>query len=511
MKQRIDKMGFIATIVIILLMTIPLIIDPKASADYMQIAYAYIANNFGFLYIFMASSILILLLWLAFSKYGNIKLGDSTDTPQYSNFSWSGMLFCAGVGAGLLYWCTIEWAFYYQSPPFGVEAMSTEAAKWASSYGIFHWGVSAWAFYCLPTLAIAYPYYVKKVPMLKFSISCHHVLKGKENSPLGRFIDFLFRVALIGGAGSSLGFSTPLIAEGISLLLGIESSFKLEVFVVLVCVGIFATSVYFGLEKGMKRLSQANVWLSFLLLGFILLAGPTVFILKTGINSIGTVIQNFVQMNTWTDPFTESSFVESWTVFYWAWWVAFGPFVGIFVTRISKGRTIKEVILGMLTFGSIGGAIFYIVIGNYSLYQQLTNAVDVISLMNSYGAPTAIITVFEQLPLAKLVIGIFCLVCIIFVATTYDAASYTLASSATEQLPVGEDPHRLHRTFWAITLALLPICLMYVGGFKVAQTAVLVVSLPLLFIYMLMTYSFMASLKFDSNQPSSNEKTLINI
>lgn len=495
MKQRIDKIGFIATIAIIILMTIPLVIAPKVSAEVMQQAYEYIADNFGFLYVFLASAILVLLMWFAFGKYGDIKLGDIDDQPQYNNFSWSGMLFCAGVGAGLLYWCTIEWAFYYQSPPFGVEAMTAEAAKWASSYGIFHWGVSAWAFYCLPTLAIAYPYYVKKVPMLKFSISCHHILQGKENSSLARFIDFLFRVALIGGAGSSLGFSTPLIAEGIARLLGIESSFTLEVIVVLICVVIFASSVYFGLEKGMKRLSQTNVWLSFLLLAFILIAGPTVFILKAGINGIGTVLQNFIQMNTWTDPFSESGFVESWTVFYWAWWVAFGPFVGIFVTRISKGRTIKEVILGMLTFGSIGGALFYIIIGNFSLYQQLHNTVDVIGIMNTSGAPTAIITVFEQLPLAELVIGVFCVVCIIFVATTYDAASYTLASSATEQLPAGEDPHRLHRTFWAFTLALLPICLMYVGGLKVAQTAVLVVSLPILFVYILMTYSFIASLK----------------
>ncbi|MBL4629653.1 MAG: BCCT family transporter [Paraglaciecola sp.] len=500
MNQQIDKSGFIATVVVILMMTVPLIVAPQDSAEVMDLAYLYIANNFGFLYVFLSSAVLALLIWLAFGKYGDIKLGDADDQPEYNNFSWSGMLFCAGVGAGLLYWCTIEWAFYYQAPPFGVEPMTAQAAKWASSYGIFHWGVSAWAFYCLPTLAIAYPYYVKKVPMLKFSISCHHILGGNEDALLGRVIDFLFRVALIGGAGSSLGFSTPLIAEGISRLLGIESSFTLEVIVVFICVAIFATSVYFGLEKGMKRLSQVNVWLSFLLLLFILIAGPTVFILKVGINSVGTVLQNFIQMNTWTDPFTESNFVESWTVFYWAWWVAFGPFVGIFVTRISKGRTIKEVIVGMLTFGTIGGAIFYIVIGNFSLYQQLSNTVDVIGIMNESGAPTAIITVFEQLPLAELVIGLFCIVCIIFVATTYDAASYTLASSATKKLPSGEDPHRLHRTFWAITLALLPICLMYVGGLKVAQTAVLVVSLPILFVYILMSYSLLKTLDLDNNK-----------
>ncbi len=500
LKQRIDKSGFIATILVIFLMTIPMVVAPTKSAELIQQAYQFIAKDFGFLYVFLASSILLLLLWLAFGKYGKIKLGEPTDKPQYNTLEWSGMLFCAGVGAGLLYWSTIEWAFYYQTPPFGAEPMSNAAAKWASSYGLFHWGVSAWAFYCLPTLAIAYPYYVKKVPMLKFSISCHHVLKGKENSLAGRVIDFLFRVALIGGAGSSLGFSTPLIAEGIARLIGIESSFTLEVIVVLICVAIFATSVFFGLEKGMKRLSTTNVWLSFALLAFFLFAGPTIFILKASINGLGTVVQNFVQMNTWTDPFSDSGFVENWTIFYWAWWVAFGPFVGIFVTRISKGRTIKEVVVGMLTYGTIGGALFYMVLGNFALYQQLYGDLNVIALMNESGVPTAIITVFEQLPLSEVVIGLFCIICIVFVATTYDAASYTLASSATAVLPVGEDPHRLHRTFWAIMLAILPIGLMYIGGLKVAQTAVLVVSLPILFIYFLMTYSFLGSLKSDHQQ-----------
>ena len=495
MKQRIDKSGFIATIIVILLMTLPILLAPQKSAEVMKLAYGYIAVNFGFLYVFQASAILALLCWLAFGKYGSIRLGDEDDRPEFNTFTWAGMLFCAGVGAGLLYWSSIEWAYYYQTPPFGVEPMSIEAAKWASAYGLFHWGISAWAFYCLPTLAIAYPFYVKKVPMLKFSISCHHVLKGKENHLLGRFIDFLFRVALIGGAGSSLAFTTPLIAEGVSRIFGVETSFTLEIFVVLVCVAIFATSVYFGLEKGMKRLSQTTVWLTFLLLLFILIAGPTVFILKTSLNAMGTVFQNFIQMNTWTDPFTESGFVEEWTVFYWAWWVAFGPFVGIFVTRISKGRTIKEVILGMLAFGTIGGAMFYMVLGNFSLYQQISGNIDVVSLVNNHGPATAIISVFQQLPLSNMVIGLFCFICVIFIATTYDAASYTLASSSTVTLKPGEDPHRLHRTFWAFSLALLPICLMYIGGIKVAQTAVLVVSLPILFVYILMTYSFLASLK----------------
>lgn len=502
MSAQIDKFGFTATILVVLLISVPLFFAPEAGAKIMTDLYSFIAVNFGFLYLLAGSGTLILLIWLAFGKYGKIKLGDADDTPDFSTFSWIGMLFCAGVGAGLLYWSSIEWVSYYQSPPFGVEAESTEAANWASSYGIFHWGLTAWAFYCLPTLAIAYPFYVKKIPFLKFSTSCHYIFKG-ENNFGSRCIDFLFRVALIGGAGSSLGFSTPLIAACIANLTGIEQSFALETAVVLFCVLIFAVSVYAGLEKGIKRLSDFNLILAILLLAFVLIAGPTLFLFKSGLNSIGMVAQNFIQMNTWTDPFTESNFVEDWTVFYWAWWIAYGPFVGIFVTRISRGRTIRQVIVGMLTWGSLGGALFYMIFGNFSLFQQLSGNVDVINIMQHQSGNIAILAGFEQLPFGSLVIALFCLMSIIFSATTYDSAAYTLAASATRELHPNEDPPRWHRAFWAFALALLPITLMYVGGLKVAQTAVLVVSLPIVFVFALMTYSLIKTLQQDHVQQAS--------
>jgi BCCT family betaine/carnitine transporter len=497
LDQNIDKTSFIATIAVILLVSIPLIIAPETGAEIITQCYQWIAHTFGFLYIFAGSASLVLLIWLASSRYGDIKLGDEDDQPEFSTYSWVGMLFCAGIGAGMLYWACIEWAYYYQTPPFGVEAKTTEAAKWAASYGVFHWGPSAWAFYCLPTIAIAYPFYVKKIPFLKFSLSCHYLFKGREEHIGARIIDFFFMIALIGGAGSSLGFSTPLIAALISRLTGIEVSFGLEVFVVAICVTLFAVSVWLGIKKGIKRLSDLNLLLAFILIAFIVIAGPTLFIFKTAINSIGTVLQNFVQMNTWTDPFTESNFVEDWTVFYWAWWVAYAPFTGLFVTRISRGRTIREVIVGMLTFGSLGGALFFLTLGSYSLYLELSGQVAIIDILNQQNGNQAIVAAFNQLPLAEIVITLFCFVAIIFSATTYDSASYILASNATKKLSPSEDPPRWHRAFWSFALAVLPITLMYIGGLKVAQTAVLIASLPILLVFFLMSYSLIKSLKED--------------
>ena len=501
MDANIDKTNFAATLIIILLVSVPLVLDPVGGAELMQQSYKFIATNFGWLYLLGGIAALLLVLWLAFGRFGPVTLGSAGEKPEFSTYSWVAMLFCAGVGAGLMYWSAIEWAYYYQSPPFGAVPQSAEAARWASSYGIFHWGIIAWAFYCLPTLAIAYPFYAERVPVLKYSVACHYWLKGREESPLARSMDFLFMIALIGGAASSLGFSTPLIAALLSRLTGVEVSFGLEMVVVGICVVAFAASVFLGLEKGIKRLSNINMAAALLLLAFVLIAGPTLFIIKTSLNSIGVVAQNFLAMSSWTDPFTESGFVEDWTIFYWAWWIAYGPFVGLFVTRISRGRTIRQVVLGMLLYGTLGGALFYMVLGNFSLGLQLSGELDVLAVMAEADGNRAIVAGFDQLPLAELAIALFCFVSIVFSATTYDSASYTLASSASHHLHPSEDPPRWHRTFWAVALAILPVTLMYIGGIKVAQTAVLVVSLPILLTGVLSAWCLVKSLQQDHGGP----------
>ena len=382
-----------------------------------------------------------------------------------------------------------------------VEPRSTAAAEWASTYGLFHWGFTAWAFYCLPAVAIAYPYYSRKLDVLRFSVSCHWFLKGKEHGPLARTIDLLFMIALLGGAASSLGFSTPMIAASIAWIFDIEPGNTLEISVVASCILLFAISVWAGLKKGIKRLSDINVGLAFALLAFILLAGPTVFLIKTSLNSLGMLAQNFVRMNFWTDPFTNSGFVESWTIFYWAWWIAFAPYVGLFVTRISKGRTIRQMIGGMLIWGSLGSWLFYMIMGNYGLFLELSGQLDFTGIMSSQNGNAAIVAMLETLPAAAIVIGLFSVIAIIFAATTYDSASYTLASSATLHLKAGDDPARWHRVFWAITLGVLPVALMLLNGnLRPIQVILLIVSLPILLVGIAMSIALIRTLRADTAQ-----------
>jgi len=497
MKHKVDWPSFTAAVTIILVASIALVSSPESGSEILTRLYSQISGHFAFLYLLAGVATLGLLIWLAFSRYGKVRLAAGDEKPEFSNASWAAMLFCAGVGAGLLFWAPIEWAYYIDAPPFGLEPRSAAAAEWAATYGIFHWGPTAWAFYCLPTIAIAYPYYVKKVPYLRLSTGCHYFLAGKEDSGVARLIDWLFMIGLLGGAGTSLGFSTPMIAASIGRVTGWEADFGLEFGVVAVSVAMFATSVWLGLKRGIKRLSEINMWLAFVLLAYILIVGPTIFLINTSVNSIGLMAQNFIRLNTWTDAFTGSGFVESWTVFYWAWWIAYGPFVGLFVTRISNGRTIRQVIFGMLGYGTLGGAMFYMILGNYGLHLETSGALAVTSILTADGAPTAIVAILDQLPFSVVLITVFAMIALIFSATTYDSASYILASCATRKLEAQQDPPRWHRVFWAVALAVLPLTLMFIGGLKTVQSATLIVSLPLIFVGVLMAVSLVRQLRAD--------------
>ncbi|MEM9181853.1 MAG: BCCT family transporter [Pseudomonadota bacterium] len=487
-SRKLDVPIFVTAFLVVLFVCVPIMVWPQQAGGQIQQTYDWIAENFGLLYQWVVIGIVGFLGWIALSRHGEIRLGDPDERPEFSHFGWVSMLFCAGVGAGLLYWATIEWGYYMATPPFGAEPNSEEAIAWATSYGLFHWGYIAWAIYALPTVAIAFPYYVKKVPYLRLSTSCHSFWGAKGKDAIGaRIVDGVFMLALIGGAGTSMGLAVPMVSANLADAVGLERSFMLDVGVVAVCVALFAFSVYAGLEKGIKRLADLNVSAALIFLLFVLLAGPTLFILRVGTESIGFMLDNMFRMLTWTDPIARTRFVEDWTIFYWAWWIAFGPFVGVFITRISRGRTLRQLIGYMAVFGSLGAWAFYIVLGNYALFLDLNNVVPVRDVLANGDPAAAIASVIGELPLGPIAQVVFASISIIFIATTYDSASYALASAASAQMGVGDDPARWNRLFWALVLGLLPVALMAVdGGVKVIMSAVLVASLPLIIVAIMM-------------------------
>lgn len=491
---NVDWFIFVTSAVLILAVCVPLFLYPDSGKALLDAGFEYVTQDLGVVYVLFAATALVVLLVLAFGRHGDVRLGPPDSRPEYSTFSWAAMLFCGGIGTSVVYWGTIEWAYYYQAPPFGIAAESTEALGWATAYPLFHWGFTGWALYCLPGVAIAYAYHVAGAPTLSLSSACQPVLGRMTNGPLGRLIDLTFMVGLLGATSTGLGLAVPLIAAILNQLTGVEENFALSCVIIVAITAMFAASVYVGLDKGIKRLSNLNVGIALLLIVFVLTVGPTVYILETGVEAIGHTLQNFMTMSAYNDSQNTTDFVGAWTVFYWAWWLALGPFMGMFITKISRGRTIKELVICSLGYGTLGCSAFFIVLGGYALYLQEHDIVPVLSILSNQGAPHAIVAVLDALPLSNIVLPLFGILCLVFAATSYDSSSYTLASAATRSLPVDAHPPAWHRMFWAFFLGILPITLIYLGGLRSLQSAMVIISVPLLIVLMVLTVALFKSL-----------------
>ena len=264
-------------------------------------------------------------------------------------------------------------------------------------------------------------------------------------------------------------------------------------------------------------LSDINLWLALGLLAFVLIVGPTQFMLKTGLNAIGTMAQNLLHMATWTEPFgnlqgfPKSNFPENWTIFYWAWWLVFAPTVGLFIARISRGRTIRTMVAGSLFFGTLGCALFFSILGNYAIYLQLTDALDVVSILNTQSPEAAILAVLNSLPLSWLVIAVFTILLVIFTATTFDSISYILASVVEYKMDETGEPMRWNRLFWAFAMSILPMTLLFLGGLSTLQTAAVVSGVPLLAVAVLLMISMVRAARFDLRYQPHYDYPQINI
>ena len=491
-NPNLDRFIFFTGGGLLVSVIVPIILFPEDSARVINQIFTYLTTELGVLYILAAIGSLTVLMFVGIGPLGNTRLG--RNPPPYSRFSWIAMLFCCGIGASVIYWGAAEWVFYYESPPFGVQPRTDEAVLWASSYGIYHWGPVGWALYCLPTIAISCSYHIRQRPSLKLSDACEPAIGRWSARWPGRVIDILFIIGLLGTASTGLAFGTSIVASAVTRATGLQDGFFMQLVIVSLVTATIAYSVYRGLDDGIKVLSIINAVLALILITFVLVIGPTRFILEMGIVSVGHMLQNFVKMTTWADPLQRSAFVESWTVFYWAWWIALGPFVGMFVCKISEGRTVREVIFGMLGWGSLGCALFFIVLGNYAYFLETTGVLPVIQETTEVSPSAAIASMMTTLPMGTFWLIFLAVIGLVSSATTYDSASYTLAAGATKNLTEHAHPARWHRVFWALSLGVLPACLLYLGDIRVLQTASVVASLPILGVYILMSISIFKTL-----------------
>ncbi|MFV0436661.1 MAG: BCCT family transporter [Desulfopila sp.] len=500
--ELIDRITFIGALTLLLVVTVPLAIWPEAGARAVSYARFLMTEQLGGIYLLMGLAALFFMVYIVLSEIGNIKLGEPDERPEFATGSWAAMLFCGGIGASILYWAPIEWAFYVNDPPFQVEPGSREAIHWAATYGLFHWGLIPWCIYLIPALPISYFFYIRKQPVLKISTALMPVIGQRRAEALsGKLLDILFIFGLLGGGATTLGLAAPLINEGLSSLLAIPQTMTSQIGVLLVCTAIFGYSAYAGLDKGIKILSNINFWAAMVLLAFVFLAGPTNFIFETSLDSLGRMLTHFFEMATWTEPFgglasfSDTHFPQDWTIFYWAWWLVFAPSMGLFIARISRGRTIKQMVVGSVFFGSVGCFLFFMVFGNYGLHLQLTGELDVVATLREQSPTAAIFAILKTLPLAPLVILLFTLLAVMFTATTFDSISYILASVV--QKDIEGEPLRWNRLFWAFALSIMPTTLLFLGGLNTLQTAAIVSGAPLLVIIVMLAASAVIAANYD--------------
>jgi len=509
---QIDLRIFIPALAIILGVAIPLSIDPKFGFEMVTAAHSFVTTYFGWLAMLVPAVSIIFLLYMIFGPYAHVKLGGPDEKPEFSTLNWIAMLFCCGVGSSIIVWGVAEPIYYLEGPPLGLEPMSVAAYSIAHALPTFHWGIHGWAIYTVGTLAIAYSVYVRRAHRLRLSTACEPVMGPRSHTGWGAAVEVLVVVGTVGGYGTSLGLGVPFIATFTSKLLGVPDDLKLKAVVLIVWTVIFALSAYRGLAKGMQILSRINLWLVVITLGFVFIAGPTLFIIDMSVNSLGQLFSNFINLTFSLEPYNfsvdeasgaftrQAGFPQWWPIFYWFWFIALMPVTALFIARISKGRTIREVAFGVVVWASLGCFLILSILGGYSLYLQKTGEMDVIALLNSTSPGTTAATVLFHLPLAKLMVPLYALMSMVFLATTLDAASYALASICTRELKGDQQPTRTLRLTWALVLGCFSVGLLITGGegaLKTIQTSSVALGMPLILAWGALMASLLICLRQD--------------
>lgn len=473
---------------------------PKNLGAVTNEAFSFTIDNFGWLYLFLALGFLIFAFYLAFSRFGSIRLGSDDDEPEYSNLSWFAMLFSAGMGIGLVFWGVAEPISHYMTPPYG-DPRTAEAARLALRYSFFHWGLHPWAIYTIISLSLAYFQYRKGYSGL-ISSTFYPLLKDKVKGPIGKVIDILAIIATVFGVATSLGLGALQINGGLSHLFGISTSVSWQIIIIAIVTVLYLISATTGLDKGILILSNGNLILALLLLLFTLILGPTSFIFDTFTVSIGAYIQNLLQMSLRLTPFQNNPWIGTWTLFYWAWWIAWAPFVGMFIARVSKGRTIKEFVLGVLLIPSLFSFIWFSVFGGSALHLEMFEGKNITQAVES-DITSALFITLEGLPLGYIVSVIATLLIITFFITSADSATFVLGMLSSD----GDlNPTNKVKFSWGILQSSIAIVLLLSGGLESLQTASIISALPFGIIMALMCLSVYKALNQEVKLARKQEK-----
>ncbi len=480
----IISFAIIATIVLIGVIT------PTGLDQVTLLLHEAIINSFGWAYLISAFLFLTLSLVLAFSRYGSIKLGKDDEKPEYSFFGWISMLFTAGMGIGLIFWGVAEPLSHFSASPPAAGTETGGIAAFSMRYSFFHWGLHPWAIYIVISLGVAYFTYRRGMPML--ISSCFYPMLGERiYSYPGHIINILAIFATVFGVATSLGLGALQINSGLNYLFGIPDNITTTLLIIAVVTVLFIISSSTGLSRGIQILGKTNLVLATFLLIFIIIVGPTSYIFQVFANTIGEYLNHILEMSLQSYPYTADTWTNDWTIFYWAWWISWAPFVGTFIAQISRGRTIKEFILGCLLIPTTITFLWFAAFGGTGLYFEIQEGQN-LAAAAAASPEVALFQMFELLPLGAILSGLTVVLLMIFFITSADSATYVLGSFSSGGSLY---PTLNKRITWGLAEASVASILLFSGGLLALQRAAIAAALPFTAIMLLMCYNIYRALR----------------
>ncbi len=488
---KIDWMITLLPLCIVIVLCFLFFFYPEQSNDILGKIRFFFGDTFGSYYLIIGLGIFLLSVFIAFSKYGDIVLGKPGEKPKYTFWAWGSMVFTCGLAADILFYSFSEWVLYATDPH--ISEMGT-IQEWAGVYPLFHWSFIPWGFYLVLAVAFGFMLHVRKRERQKYSEACRPVLGKHSDGIIGRAIDLLAVFALLAGTATTFSVATPLMAAIISDLFHVEAGrTTINIIILVVTCFVYTYSLLHGF-KGISLLAKSCIYLFFGLLVFVLFfGGETRYIVETGFSSFGKMVQNFFELSTFSDPQRNTSFPQNWTIYYWAYWMVWCVAAPFFIGSISRGRTIRQTILGGYGFGVGATLVSFIVLGNYSMGMQISGTADFIRQYNETGELySMVVSIIKTMPCAPLILCVVLISMVAFYATSFDSIALTASCYSYQKLKEGEQPHKLLQLVWCILLILLPVALLFAeSSMNNLQSVSIVAAFPIGAVIVLIVISFM--------------------
>ena len=489
-RKKVDWFITLIPMFIIVVISFLFFIFPEQSNDILGQIRFFFGDTFGTYYIVIGLGIFIVSIYLCTSKYGSIVLGESDEKPKYSFLTWGSMMFTCGLAADILFYSFSEWVMYADNQHIKELGSMQE---WVGVFPLFHWSFIPWAFYLVLAVAFGFMLHVRKRKRQRFSEACRPILGKHTDGVIGRLIDLLAVFALLAGTATTFSVATPLMAAIIENVFHVTIDRTIiTIFIIFITCVVYTYSLLHGF-KGISVLAKVCIYMFFGLILFVLLAGGHGrYIIETGIESLGRMAQNFIVLSTYTDPLRRTGFAQDWTIYYWAYWMVWCVAAPFFIGNISRGRTIKQTVLGGYIFGAGSTITSFIVLGNYGMGLQTSGEYDFISQYGSNGdAYQVIINIIQTLPLAQIVLIWVLLTMIAFYATSFDSIAYTASCYSYKKLEEKENPHKLIQLLWCILLIILPVALVFSdSSMNNLQSVSIIAAFPLGIVMILIVCSF---------------------